>query len=302
MNDVPDRSPNDTWVVGVDGSEAGDRAVGWATRHVDGRAAKVEVVAAWESSLSLPSPSRADGQHDAEPPYAAAAVELAASAAARFGVRDGLDVTHRATHGGASAVLLDAADDADLLIVGNRGRGGFRRLVLGSTSAQCATHSVGPMVIVREARHSGPERLVVGFDGSENSYAAVDWALRFAAPGSTVTIAMGWDPSLANVSWGDVMSLSTVATAAAAFSDWMATMLVGYGEYLGALDIELEAKFSVDSPRDHLKELADRSSLLVVGARGHGAVGSLVLGSVSTWLLHHVEVPMALVPAAITPS
>ncbi|WP_394936748.1 universal stress protein [uncultured Ilumatobacter sp.] len=47
-----------------------------------------------------------------------------------------------------------------------------------------------------------------------------------------------------------------------------------------------------------LKELADDSTLFVVGARGRRAVGAMMLGSVSSGLLHHVDVPMVVVPVA----
>jgi nucleotide-binding universal stress UspA family protein len=47
-----------------------------------------------------------------------------------------------------------------------------------------------------------------------------------------------------------------------------------------------------------LAEAATGADLVVVGARGHGTVGAAVLGSVSTWLLHHVDQPVAVIPFA----
>jgi nucleotide-binding universal stress UspA family protein len=52
----------------------------------------------------------------------------------------------------ASAALIDAAQDADLLVVGSRGAGGFTGLLLGSVSQQCALHSPCPVVIVGQRR------------------------------------------------------------------------------------------------------------------------------------------------------
>ncbi len=66
-----------------------------------------------------------------------------------LGANDHIAVTSQSSHGGAAAVLLDTAESASLLVVGNRGRGGFTRLLLGSTSHQCATHAVTPTAIVR---------------------------------------------------------------------------------------------------------------------------------------------------------
>lgn len=64
------------------------------------------------------------------------------------------DVETRAVEGQAARVLLDASQDADLLVVGSRGLGGFRELLLGSVSQQCAHHATCPVVIVR---HTGDQ-------------------------------------------------------------------------------------------------------------------------------------------------
>jgi nucleotide-binding universal stress UspA family protein len=53
------------------------------------------------------------------------------------------------TEGPAAEVLVDAAEGADLLVVGSRGHGGFAGVMLGSVSQQCAQHASCPVVIVR---------------------------------------------------------------------------------------------------------------------------------------------------------
>ena len=245
------------------------------------------------SSTGCSAPA-GDFDNRAERPAERAAIAAASAAAVRIGNVPGLTVNHRAVHGGASAVLLDAAEDAGLLIVGNRGVGGFRRLVLGSTSAQCVTHAVSPTVVVRNEPSGGPDRILVAVDGSDNSYAAADWAVRFATPGTEVKLAMVWDSSRFRAPPSDDDSLSPVEAAESAFDDWVDTFADNLGPT--AAGTQIVRDFSSASPRPRLQELSEESTLFVVGARGHGAVGSMMLGSVSTWLLHNVNVPMAVVP------
>ncbi len=60
-----------------------------------------------------------------------------------------VDIERRVAEGAAAAVLVDESRDAELLVVGSRGLGGFSGLLLGSVSQQCAHHAACPVVIVR---------------------------------------------------------------------------------------------------------------------------------------------------------
>ena len=55
-------------------------------------------------------------------------------------------------------MLSEAAEDADLLVVGSRGLGGFKELLLGSVGHQCAQHAPCPVVIVRGRNHTDESR------------------------------------------------------------------------------------------------------------------------------------------------
>jgi nucleotide-binding universal stress UspA family protein len=81
--------------------------------------------------------------------------------------------------GWAAPVLIDASQNADLLLVGSRGRGGFAGMLLGSVSRHCAAHAHCPVVVVRGGHDSTVERrrrIVVGVDGSPSSRRAPEWA------------------------------------------------------------------------------------------------------------------------------
>jgi nucleotide-binding universal stress UspA family protein len=135
-------------VVGVDGSEHADRALTWAIEEAKLRDARVEVVTAWHlppmmyGAAGLMTPPVADGGLEES------AKAVAGSAAER--VREaGLTVDTAVRLGQAANVLVEEAADADLLVVGSRGHGGFAGLLLGSVSGQCSHHAPCPVVIVR---------------------------------------------------------------------------------------------------------------------------------------------------------
>lgn len=138
-------------VVGVDGSEGAKSAVRWAAREARLRGAKLELTTAW-GLPTYPGAFTMGGIPDelvkaligeARQRVAEAAEE------ARAEGRD-LDIETRAVEGPPATVLLAAAKLADLLVVGSRGLGGFRELLLGSVSHQCAHHAPCPVVIVRQ--------------------------------------------------------------------------------------------------------------------------------------------------------
>jgi nucleotide-binding universal stress UspA family protein len=79
---------------------------------------------------------------------AKAAEKAAAEAAGRLGESRPASVTVRAVSGTAAQVLIDASRDADLVVVGSRGGGGFASLMLGSTSSQVVHHAHCPVVVM----------------------------------------------------------------------------------------------------------------------------------------------------------
>jgi nucleotide-binding universal stress UspA family protein len=143
-------------VVGVDGSEAAMDAVRWAAREAKLRGMKLELVSAWEIPIydyvggygfAIPDDMTKGLAQHAEDIVAAASREARAEA-------HDLDVEPFAAEGRAAKVLLEVASGADLLVVGSRGLGGFRDLLLGSVSQQCAQHATCPVVIIRHVAHA----------------------------------------------------------------------------------------------------------------------------------------------------
>ena len=137
-------------VVGVDQSEGARAALRFALEEARLRQARLRVVHAWQFGYigapgfegSLP----AVGGDLAEFHEAA---EAALDETLRGMVADGVAIERRVDQGAAAPVLIEESRDADLLVVGSRGHGGFAQLLLGSVSQQCAQHAFCPVVIVR---------------------------------------------------------------------------------------------------------------------------------------------------------
>ena len=141
-------------VVGVDGSDHSAAALRWAAEEAKLRSATLEVVHAW---TFVPVTTPADS--GLVPMAWTDNVELlditrqSAENATAAQVEEILGPDHGATvsvvEGGSDEALLAAAQDADLLVVGNRGRGNIAAALLGSTSAKVADASPCPVVVVR---------------------------------------------------------------------------------------------------------------------------------------------------------
>ena len=132
-------------VVGVDGSDCSLDALRWAVDEARLRGARIVAVNAW----SLPQVSTySEAAHVAELSFEEHARTALAEAVAGVDAA-GVEVERVVREGPAAAVLIDAARDASLLVVGSRGLGGFTGLLLGSVSQQCVQHAACPVVVVR---------------------------------------------------------------------------------------------------------------------------------------------------------
>jgi nucleotide-binding universal stress UspA family protein len=135
-------------VVGIDGSEASGRALAWAVEEAKLRKATLRVVHTWFDPMI--------GNYFASPTvFVSEAFEQAARGILDQAVAsiddDGgsLKVDPVLVHGLAASTLLREAEGADLLVVGSRGLGGFKELVLGSVSHQVIHYATCPVVVVR---------------------------------------------------------------------------------------------------------------------------------------------------------
>ncbi|MFF4764503.1 universal stress protein [Streptomyces sp. NPDC001292] len=139
-------------VVGVDGSPSSHAALRWAVRYAGLVGGTVDVVAAWDlpgaygwSALAV----------DADFDEAVARQWLSQELSEVLGAEEAASVRALVVRGNTVEVLLTAAEGAEALVVGSRGRGGFARALLGSVSQHVAAHARCPVVIVRPESRGG---------------------------------------------------------------------------------------------------------------------------------------------------
>lgn len=136
-------------VVGVDGSEAGTGALRWAADHAAAVGAPLVAVLAWQlTTLPAPESPRADWSVPPISEWEDEARRLLDATVQTLGSERAAGVTQVPLHRPAAAGLLETVGPDDLLVLGERGRGGFARLLLGSVSRQCAEHAPCPVVVV----------------------------------------------------------------------------------------------------------------------------------------------------------
>ncbi|HQY33222.1 MAG TPA: universal stress protein [Actinotalea sp.] len=267
-------------LVGADGSDAGTVAVRWA-------AAEARQLG-WRLRVVVPATSAARG--DARAVLDATVRQLG---------DDDLDLVATVEHGDPGEILVEAARDAGLAVIGTNRQGGLLEQQLGVLAPWLPQHAGCPTVVVpvREGRDvAGPvRRIVVGVDGSDAARTALAravveaqaWGARLTAvcgvPMSTPTGVPGWQPASVD---REALLAEVEAGLDRAVKDATAGRAVDVRRH--ALD---------GSGAALLVEFSTAVDLVVVGARGRGGFTGLRLGSTSRTLLHHAACPVMLVPA-----
>jgi nucleotide-binding universal stress UspA family protein len=142
-------------VAGIDGSPSSLSALRWAIRQAGLTGAAVDAVIAWHYPVAA-------GGYGWAPTGMATAFDYRANAEKVLADAIGtacdpgseVPVRARVLEGNPAQVLLDAADGADLLVVGSRGHGGFTEALLGSVGQHCVHHARCPVVVIRGSKNN----------------------------------------------------------------------------------------------------------------------------------------------------
>lgn len=293
-------SPDDKpVVVGVDGSPTSTSALEWALGAAVRHARPLKLVHALQIAGPFLVTDPIPDSHEATQ-----ASEILAHATGYLhaaGVSPSMRIRTEILHDAPAHALIKESGNAAMIVVGSRGHGGFRDLLLGSVSLQTATHAHCPVVVVRPRvapdgdEHHAVGRVLVGVDGSNLSTAAIGFAFEEASLRAVgLTALHAWQPPV-------VAGEEAFAPVAAQQQD-----LSELRDTQAALLTRSIEPWRTRYPHVDIRELTVQSTashalihesagaeLLVVGSRGRGGFAGLLLGSVSHAALHHARCPVA---------
>ncbi|NJC73533.1 universal stress protein [Planosporangium thailandense] len=280
-------------VVGVDGSDCSMAAVELAAGEAALRDLPLRVVYAyvWPYLAAPPgaapvSLSDTDLRGDAEQ-VVREGIERARAVAPT------VTVTGETVVGGAAGTLLEESRSAALVVVGDRGLGGFTGLLVGSVAVQLTAHATSP-VLVAHGRADPAGDVLVGVDCSAANEPAIGFAFEEAAlRGVAVTALHAWTHPVRGEP-GDMLPLVYDAADVEAEEDRaLAEALAGWRDKYP--DVPVHRRLVRGATRQALIEASGSAQLAVVGSRGRGGFTGLLLGSVSQAVLHHAHCPVAIV-------
>ncbi|MDT0214980.1 universal stress protein [Rothia sp. ARF10] len=269
-------------VVGFDDSPDGDIALEWAVREADrlGRPLKVVVARGmlWATSPgfgpSAPWPEDLDSE----------VVDRARARVAALSSQ--CEVITESVVGTPAATLVNASEDAELVVVGRHRHSVLGELVSGSTSSQVAAHARCPVVIADRPGPIDPHApVVVAVDGSPANEAALAFAVERAAALSAPLVAVhAWTldvPDAFDTAWLSPEHIVELERHhQKVLDDTVAPWAAKHPE------VEVTKVLRRNLPVEAVLARAEGAQLVVVGSRGHGGFVGLLIGSVSQGLIH----------------
>jgi len=277
-------------VVGADGTGSSKAAVRWAAREAERRHLPLRIVHTfewnWRAARSNSDSDYADMVWKIAESVTATAFDQAREVAPTTPIEGDTLIGH------AAQQLLAIADDAELLVLGNRGRGGFASLLLGSVSQRVATHAPCPVVIVRGRGDVTDGPIAVGVDHSTAADRILGTAFEAASRrGCALQIVRSYLPPVPlwlrdDMPPAEVETPELEAAEESRLAELVAPWRAKYPE------VSVQTTLSQDSAASVLVGASQIGQLVVVGSHGHGVVASALLGSTSLQLLHHANCPV----------
>ena len=283
-------------VVGYDHTPSSERALAEAGREAAWRGGSVTVVHAFHwipnATPMTYTPLRV------EETVKDAATEIATLGADFLRYRyPGMTVHEKIVAGAPAEVLATAADDADLLVVGDRGHSGFADLLIGSVSLRTVAHAPCPVMVVRGGEHDARGTVVAAIDIEDAAEELLDFAFAEASQRSArLKVISVWDISWAAVYVGDSNQVRRASLQAMADVETALKRLVEPWQAKYP-DVRVDQEAVDGTPSALLTGATTYADLIVAGAHRHGgAHGGMRVGPIAHTLLQHADCPVVIVP------
>ena len=286
-----------TIVVGIDASEQSMRALDWAVEQSVVEHRTLTLVHA----VHVASPAYLDAavvyQPDAETLLRREGQQVLDDALAEVArVAPDIEVDLVLRVADPRAVLLELSHDAAMVVLGSRGRGQLRSLLLGSVGAALVRHAHCPVVIHRPGKRGLVRNgVLVGIDATPESRTVLEFAYREASLRDLpmTILHCGWDQQ------SDALGAHLVAES---FIDpeserlALAEAIAGMGEKYP--DVRTTTEVLRGLPQEALVRVGERMNLIVVGAHVPGHTRHRLFGSVAASVVEHADCAVAVVPCA----
>ena len=289
--------PQGSVVVGIDGSEHSDRALRWAADQAHLSRLPLTIVHALGAidPFWMVQPV-VDVQALKDSMVANSEELLAEARRVALELHGDLEITLGWKSEDARHLLIEASEDAGMVVVGSHGRGPVKRLLLGSVSVGLTRHAHCPVAVVRpEAGAVGGAGVLVGVDGTPRSAPTLDEAFLLAeSRGSPLTVVhCFWDVALAE------HGPALVDADDAQYAEHRRAVDESLAPVSGRHpDVPVTVRLVQGLADNILLELAHGMDVAVVGSRERTTLGDLLLGSVAGSLVERAPCTVVVVPHA----
>ena len=280
-------------LVGVDGSHASYKATWWAANYAKHAGLTLQIVCAYSlpsyAAVSFDATYTAMGDDNA----AHSDAQEILSKAKAIADEQGVEATTLIVTGDPASVFVELSRNYNLIVIGNRGKGGLAERLLGTTSSSLPAYAYCPIVVVPYTDDDGNlmhlnNTITTGAGGSDESkwgLTALEIAANFAA---------AWDAELDVISAVPNMKGSDDEGVMASFKDDLEVRIKPLEE--AHPDLKINKQIVPGPAVGALTKASYDHDVVVVGSRGRGGFTGLLLGSTSQGLLQHAVGPVYVVP------
>ena len=280
-------------LVGVDGSHASYKATWWAANYAKHAGLTLQIVCAYSlpsyAAVSFDATYTAMGDDNA----AHSDAQEILSKAKAIADEQGVEATTLIVTGDPASVFVELSRNYNLIVIGNRGKGGLAELLMGTTSSSLPAYAYCPIVVVPYTDDDGNlmhlnntiTKVAVGSDESKWGLKALEIAANFAA---------AWDAELDVISAVPNMKGSDDEGVMASFKDDLEVRIKPLEE--AHPDLKINKQIVPGPAVGALTKASYDHDVVVVGSRGRGGFTGLLLGSTSQGLLQHAVGPVYVVP------